>query len=67
MVVLLTGGSRGIGKSIKDFFEGYGHIVLSPSKKEMDLSNLENVKIKSSDIIRSKTCIKCLFNTFKHK
>lgn len=44
MVVLLTGGSRGIGKSIKDFFEGYGHIVLSPSKKEMDLSNLENVK-----------------------
>jgi len=44
MVVLLTGGSRGIGKSIKDFFEGRGHIVLSPSKKEMDLSNLENVK-----------------------
>lgn len=44
MIVLLTGGSRGIGKGIKEFFEKQNHTVISPSKKEMDLSNLEHVK-----------------------
>ena len=44
MIVLLTGGSRGIGKGIKEFFEKQSHTVLSPSKKEMDLSDLEHVK-----------------------
>ncbi len=56
MIILLTGGSRGIGKGIKNLFEKQDHTVLSPSKEEMDLSNLEHVKsylttIKDVDII----------------
>ena len=38
MNVLLTGGSRGIGKSIKDLFEFHGHDVYSPTREELDLS-----------------------------
>ena len=38
MNVLLTGGSRGIGKSIKDLFELQGHNVYSPAREELDLS-----------------------------
>lgn len=38
MNVLLTGGSRGIGKSIKDLFELRGHDVYSPTREELDLS-----------------------------
>jgi 3-oxoacyl-[acyl-carrier protein] reductase len=67
MIVLLTGGSRGIGKGIKDFFEKQGHVVLSPSKKEMDLSNLEHVKsylttIKDVDIIINNAGVNYLNN-----
>ena len=36
MIVLLTGGSRGIGKGIKEIFENQNHTVISPSKLEMD-------------------------------
>ena len=38
MNILLTGGSRGIGKSIKDLFEFHGHDVYSPTREELDLS-----------------------------
>jgi 3-oxoacyl-[acyl-carrier protein] reductase len=38
MNILLTGGSRGIGKSIKDLFESRGHDVYSPTREELDLS-----------------------------
>ena len=67
MVVLLTGGSRGIGKGIKEFFEKQSHTVLSPSKKEMDLSNLEHVKsylttIKNVDIIINNAGVNYLNN-----
>jgi 3-oxoacyl-[acyl-carrier protein] reductase len=56
MIVLLTGGSRGIGKGIKEIFENQNHTVISPSKLEMDLSDVESVKsylntIKDIDII----------------
>ena len=56
MIVLLTGGSRGIGKGIKEIFENQNHTVISPSKLEMDLSDIESVKsylntIKDIDII----------------
>ena len=44
MIVLLTGGSRGIGKGIKEIFENQNHTVISPSKLEMDLSDIESVK-----------------------
>lgn len=44
-VVLVTGGSRGIGKSIADKFKNKGYKVLIPSRNEMDLSN--NLSIES--------------------
>lgn len=38
MNVLVTGGSRGIGKAIVDIFANNGHSVYSPTRKELDLS-----------------------------
>lgn len=38
MNVLVTGGSRGIGKAIVDIFVNNGHSVYSPTRKELDLS-----------------------------
>jgi 3-oxoacyl-[acyl-carrier protein] reductase len=45
MVVFLTGGSRGIGKSIKNIFENNSYTVISPSKSELDLTDINNVKL----------------------
>ena len=38
MRILVTGGSRGIGKDICDKFQKLGHEVISPSREELDLS-----------------------------
>jgi NAD(P)-dependent dehydrogenase (short-subunit alcohol dehydrogenase family) len=46
MRVLLTGGSGGIGNSIKTAFESKGHHVWAPGRDELELSNnphIENV------------------------
>ena len=40
MRVLVTGGSRGIGKAIVNEFEKHGHVVYSPTREDIDLSNL---------------------------
>lgn len=37
MNILITGGSRGIGKSIVDKFTRLGHNVSAPSRQELDL------------------------------
>lgn len=39
MRILVTGGSRGIGKDICDVFIQQGHEVISPSREELDLSS----------------------------
>lgn len=38
MRVLVTGGSRGIGKEICDVFAKKGHEVIAPTREELDLS-----------------------------
>jgi 3-oxoacyl-[acyl-carrier protein] reductase len=42
--VFLTGGSRGIGKAVKDKFIATGHIVYAPTREELDLSNIQSIK-----------------------
>jgi len=42
--VLLTGGSKGIGKSIKEVYEANGYMVIAPSHSEMDLSDISSIK-----------------------
>lgn len=47
---LITGSSRGIGKSIKLLFEKKGIEVFAPTRQEMDLNSNESIK-KYIDII----------------
>lgn len=44
MQILLTGGSRGIGEAIKNAFNSPEYNIISPSRQELDLSNIEHVK-----------------------
>jgi len=41
---IVIGGSRGIGKAIADSLKTIGYEVVTTSKKELDTSNLQNVK-----------------------
>lgn len=41
--IFVTGGSRGIGKSIVDFFKSKGHYVYSPNRNEFNLENLDSI------------------------
>lgn len=43
MTAFLTGGSRGIGLSIKETFGREGIDVIAPSRAELDLSNIESI------------------------
>jgi NAD(P)-dependent dehydrogenase (short-subunit alcohol dehydrogenase family) len=38
MKILVTGGSRGIGKAIVTLFKENGHSVYSPTREELDLT-----------------------------
>lgn len=42
--VFLTGGSRGIGKKIKEIFQENGAVVIAPERAELDLSNVESIE-----------------------
>jgi NAD(P)-dependent dehydrogenase (short-subunit alcohol dehydrogenase family) len=44
MIVFLTGGSRGIGKHIKQIFESKGDKVICPSRETLDLSDISSVE-----------------------
>ncbi len=41
---IVLGGSRGIGKAIADSLQSIGYEVVATSKKEVDTSNLQNVR-----------------------
>jgi 3-oxoacyl-[acyl-carrier protein] reductase len=51
MKVIITGGSRGIGLSIKTLFEKMGHDVYSPTRNELDLSKDFKLNDNRFDII----------------
>jgi len=42
--ILLTGGSRGIGKAIKNALEYQGVNCIAPSRSELDISNLTSIE-----------------------
>jgi 3-oxoacyl-[acyl-carrier protein] reductase len=51
MKVLVTGGSRGIGKAIVTLFKEKGHDVYSPTRKELDLTKNFTLIKSNFDII----------------
>jgi 3-oxoacyl-[acyl-carrier protein] reductase len=42
--VFLTGGSRGIGKAIKDRFAKADYVVYAPTREDLDLSDIQSIK-----------------------
>lgn len=51
MKILITGGSRGIGKSIVEKFIKNGHDVFCPSRSELDLCEKINLNNPEYDIV----------------
>ena len=51
MKIFITGGSRGIGKSIVELFKSKGHDVYSPNRNELDLNQPINLQQPNFDII----------------
>jgi len=43
-IVFLTGGSRGIGRCIRNMFADRGATVIAPGREELDLSNKESIR-----------------------
>ncbi len=62
MNILITGGSRGIGKDIVNKFKTLGHDVYSPSRDELDLSKSFMLPRKNFDIIINNAGINPLKN-----
>lgn len=51
MDILITGGSRGIGKAIVEIFANNGHLVYAPSREELDLTCSINLNKREFDVI----------------
>jgi 3-oxoacyl-[acyl-carrier protein] reductase len=62
MKVIITGGSRGIGLSIKTLFEKMGHNVYSPTRNELDLSKDFKLNDNTFDVIINNAGINPLNN-----
>lgn len=48
MKILVTGGSRGIGRCISNKFERNNHYVYKPTREELDLSHID-IKLPATD------------------
>lgn len=44
MNIFITGASRGIGKSIANYFQGKGSTVIAPTRQELDLSSRKSIE-----------------------
>ena len=42
--VLITGGSRGIGKAISKKFHENGYNIIAPGRQDLDLNNMESIE-----------------------
>lgn len=57
MKILITGGSRGIGKAISSFFESKGHLVFKPTRNELDLKKDFSIDKPEFDVIINNAAI----------
>jgi NAD(P)-dependent dehydrogenase (short-subunit alcohol dehydrogenase family) len=62
MKILVTGGSRGIGKSIVEKFINHGHDVFYPTREELNLSSKIYLKNPKYDIVINNAAINPLKN-----
>ncbi|MDL0079267.1 SDR family NAD(P)-dependent oxidoreductase [Helicobacter zhangjianzhongii] len=56
---LITGGSRGIGKAIKELFESRGLKVYAPSSKQLNLANPQSIAAYTATLDRVDILINC--------
>ena len=62
MKILITGGSRGIGKSIVEKFIKHGHDVVYPSRKELNLCKTIRLDNPTYDVVVNNAAINPLEN-----
>jgi 3-oxoacyl-[acyl-carrier protein] reductase len=51
MRVLITGGSRGLGKAIANEFIKHGHVVYKPTRQDLDLTGNVSLKFAEFDAV----------------
>jgi 3-oxoacyl-[acyl-carrier protein] reductase len=65
MRILITGGSRGIGSDICEVFQKYGHEVIAPTRKELDLSQPFSFNPDKIDILINNAGINIIDSVFE--